>query len=83
MTFQKLATYIQRIEETSSRLKITEILSDLFKELTPPEYEKTIYLLLGRLTPIYKTLNFGMAEKLVIRAIASSAQIDVKEFTKE
>src|SRR3989344_27066 len=83
MTFQKLATYIQRIEETSSRLKITEILSDLFKELTPPEYEKTIYLLLGRLTPIYKTLSFGMAEKLVIRAIASSAQIDVKEFTKE
>ncbi len=83
MTFQKLATYIQRIENTSSRLKITEILSDLFKELTPPEYEKTIYLLLGRLTPIYKTLNFGMAEKLVIRAIATSSQMDVKEFTKE
>lgn len=83
MTFQKLATYIQRIEETSSRLKITEILSDLFKELEPAEYEKTIYLLLGRLTPIYKTLNFGMAEKLVIRSIASSMQMDVKDFTKE
>ncbi|MDA1316745.1 MAG: ATP-dependent DNA ligase [bacterium] len=83
MTFEKLSTYIQRIEETSSRLKITEILAELFKELTPAEYEKTIYLLLGRLTPIYKTLNFGMAEKLVIRAVASSIQMDVKDFTNE
>jgi len=83
MTFKKLSTYIARIEETSSRLKITEILSNLFKDLRPDEYEKSIYLLLGRLTPIYKTLNFGLAEKLVIRAIASSVQMNVKDFTQE
>lgn len=83
MTFKELSVYIEKIEKVSSRLTITEILAKLFRALTPQEYEKTVYLLLGRLTPKYKTLNFGMAEKMVIRAISMSLQIDIKEFTKE
>jgi len=83
MTFKELSAYIETIEKTSSRLEITKILASLFAKLTSAEYEKTVYLLLGSLTPKYKTLNFGMAEKMVIRAIAASLQIDVAEFTKE
>lgn len=83
MTFKELAAYIRKIEQTSSRLHITEILADLFAQLKPEEYEKTVYLLLGRLTPKYKTLNFGMAEKMVIRAIASALHIESSEFIKK
>src|SRR3989344_2040579 len=83
MTFKQLSVFIQKIEKVSSRLAITEILADLFHQLRPDEYEKTVYLLLGRLTPKYKTLNFGMAEKMVIRAISSSLQIDPVEYTKK
>ncbi|MDP4011841.1 MAG: ATP-dependent DNA ligase [Candidatus Roizmanbacteria bacterium] len=83
MTFKQLSQYIQKIEKVSSRLQITEILADLFEKLKPEEYEKTVYLLLGRLTPKYKTLNFGMAEKMVIRSIASAIQIDPSEFIKK
>ena len=83
MTFQELSQYIEKIEKVSSRLQITEILADLFNKLSPVEYEKTVYLLLGRLTPRYKTLNFGMAEKMVIRAIACALQINLAEFTSK
>src|SRR3989344_5715446 len=81
--FAQLSVYIQKIEQTSSRLAITVILAELFDKLTPEEFEKTVCLCLGRLTPKYITLNFGMAEKMVIRAISMSLQIDIKEFTKE
>jgi len=83
MKFKQLSVYIEKIEKTASRLQITEILADLFTQLRPEEYEKVVYLLLGRLTPKYKTLNFGMAEKMVIRAISSALQIDPSEFTKK
>ena len=83
MTFKELSKYIEKIEGISSRVEITKILADLFQKLTPVEYEKSVYLLLGRLTPKYEMLNFGMAEKMVIRAIASAVQMDKSEFVKE
>jgi len=82
MTFKTLASYITRIELLSSRLEITKILAELFSELSPEEFEKTVYLILGRLTPTYKTVNFQMAEKMVIRAVAKAFQIDTTEFVR-
>src|SRR3989338_2080317 len=83
MTFKELSKYIEKIEGISSRVEITKILADLFQKLTPAEYEKSVYLLLGRLTPKYEMLNFGMAEKMVIRAIASAVQMEKSDFVKE
>lgn len=83
MTFKEFAKYIQQIELLSSRLQITEILANLFNKCTPDEYEKAVYLLVGRLTPKFEILNFGMAEKMVIRAIAQSLQIGQSDFTKK
>jgi len=82
MTFKTLASYITRIELLSSRLEITKILAELFSKLSPEEFEKTVYLILGRLTPTYKTVNFQMAEKMVIRAVAKAFQIDKTEFVR-
>ncbi len=83
MTFQELSQYIKKIEDTSSRLEITKILADLFGKLTPDEYEKAVYLLQGQVSPKYDAINFGVAEKMVIKAVVSAMQVDHKEFTTE
>ncbi len=83
MTFQELSQYIKTIEETSSRLEITKILADLFEKLSPDEYEKAVHLLQGQVSPKYAIINFGMAEKMVIKAVVSAMQVDSKEFMRE
>ncbi len=83
MLFSKLSLYFKQIEETASRLEMTRILSKLFRELTPEEFTSATYLLQGQVSPKYAPLNFGMAEKMVIRAIVSAMQVDQKQFVKE
>lgn len=80
MRFKELADYFEKITKTSSRLKITEILADLFKKLTPQEIEKTVYLVQGRLGPLYQKIDFGMAERLVIKSIGLALNLDQKFF---
>ncbi len=85
MLFSRLAHYFETIEKESSRLGMTEHLSDLFKELSTEhdEFAKTMYLLQGRVAPQYVALEFGMATKLVARAAASSMNMDIRDFQKE
>lgn len=83
MKFKDLAIFFDKINQTTSRLKITEILADLFNKLTPQELEKTVYLLQGRLGPLYQKIDFGMAERLVIKSICLALNLDQKFFEKK
>lgn len=80
MTFKNLSLYFEKIENTSSRLAITEILADLFNNLTQEEIEKVVYLLQGRLTPLYQKLDFGMAEKMIIKSCLLALNLEKKVF---
>ena len=83
MKFAELAAYFEKIENVSSRLTITSILAELFQKLTPDELEKTVYLLQGRVVPAYQTIEFGMAEKTVIKAIVSALNMDKSYFDRK
>lgn len=83
MYFSRLATYFERIEGKSSRLEITQILAELFNELNAEEIGQTVYLLQGRVAPLFEKTEFGMAEKTVIKSIVSSLNIDRPYFEKE
>lgn len=83
MYFSQLALYFERIEEKSSRLEITHILAELFNELSSEEIGQTVYLLQGRVAPLFEKIEFGMAEKTVIKSIVSSLNIDRPYFEKE
>ncbi len=83
MKFSELAIYFLKIEEVSSRLTITSLLAELFEKLTPEELEKTVYLLQGRVVPVYEKIEFGMAEKTVIKAIISALNVERGYFEKE
>ena len=80
MKFSELAGYIEKIENTSSRLEITELLANLYKKLSEEEIDKTTYLLQGRAAPMYEKTEFSMAEKMVVRAIVLALNLDKKLF---
>src|SRR3990172_5715312 len=78
MEFRKLASYLEKLEKTSSRLEITSILTDLFKVSTVGEIDKVAYLSLGVLAPNYEGVLLNLAEKMVIRTIALAYQKDTR-----
>jgi len=79
MQFRNLALYLQKLEETSSRIEITKILADLFKNSHVSEIDKTTYLVLGQLAPSYQGIVFNMADKMVVRAISLAYKKDNAE----
>ena len=70
MKFSEFATYLEKLEDTSSRTAITDILASLFKDTNPEEIDKITYLLLGELAPDYENINFNIADRTMIRIIA-------------
>lgn len=83
MTFEKLAEYFEKLESTSSRLALIDILAALFSEVQEGEVAKVCYLLQGRVAPFYEPIEMGMSEKLIASAIARAYWVDREEVLKE
>ncbi|CAG4969091.1 unnamed protein product [Colias eurytheme] len=67
-----LAKTLEAIEATSARLKMIEILSNYFRSvivLTPDDLLPSIYLCLNQLAPAYHSLELGMAETYIMKAV--------------
>jgi len=79
MKFTDLATYFEKLEGTSSRLTLIEILSDLFQQVEEKEVDKIVYLLQGRIAPFFAPVEIGMAEKNVAVAVAVAFGVDRDE----
>lgn len=76
MLFKRLSQYFSELEATSLRNKMTEILSRLFKEAEAKEIDKLCYLLQGRVAPLFTAIEFGLADKTMIKAISIGMGID-------
>ncbi len=83
MLFSQLAEYFEKLEQTSSRLALIDILSELFKEVKAEEIAKVVYLIQGRVAPFYEPIEIGMAERTVAASIAKAYGIDREEVLKE
>ncbi|MCW1310000.1 MAG: ATP-dependent DNA ligase [Candidatus Nanoarchaeia archaeon] len=77
MKFSKLADYFEKLESTTKRLEMFEILSNMFKEAEIDEIDKLVYFSQERLLPPFKGVEIGMAEKLVERAIAKVCNVGI------
>lgn len=70
MLYDRLVDYYVKLEATTKRLEMTEILSELFKESKPEEISEIVYLTQGKIHPDWTgEPEIGMAEKSVIEAI--------------
>ena len=76
MTFSELSTYLQKLDSTPSRNAMTEILAELFRNAGKDEIGKLCYLLQGRVAPLYEPIEFGVGDKLMIRAIAKAYGVE-------
>ncbi len=70
MKFSEFSQYLEKLEATSSRLSLIEILSELFKKTPNDEIEEIVYLIQGRIAPFFAPIEIGMAEKNVAGSIA-------------
>ncbi|MEM1534611.1 MAG: ATP-dependent DNA ligase [Nitrososphaerota archaeon] len=78
MDFSRLVSFYERLEATTKRLEMRDILVELFRECEPGEAEKIAYLTLGELYPAHVGVELGMAEKLAIRALRLVTGLDEK-----
>lgn len=82
MKFSLLAEYFEKIEKTSSRLEITHHLSELFKTLPAEDFDHAIYLLQGRVLPLFEATEFGIAGKMVVKAAIQAMNLESVYFNK-
>jgi len=79
MKFIKFAEYLEKLEGTSKRLEMFEILSQLFKEADKEEADKIVYFCEEQLLPPWSGLETGMADKMVAKAIVKASGRSDKE----
>src|SRR5215813_12399782 len=65
------------MEETKSRLVLTELLVSLIKNTTPEVIDKVIYLIQGKLRPDYEGIELGVAQKMIVRAISQTSSVEM------
>ncbi|MFB5597689.1 MAG: ATP-dependent DNA ligase [Nitrosopumilaceae archaeon] len=83
MKFSILSEVFEKMEATSKRLELTDILVELFKETPSDLISKIVYLIQGKLRPEFEGVELGVAEKLAIRAISKSSGIPIKKIEEE
>ncbi len=79
MRFSRIAEFYEKIEATTKRLEMIDLLVDLFSETPKGIIDKVVYLTTGRLYPLFVPIELGMSEKLAMRSIAMVAGVSVKE----
>ena len=73
MDFSPLVDTFEQMEQTSSRIALTDHLVTLLKKTPPEVIDKITYLIQGKLYPDYEGIEMGLAERMALRAIASSS----------
>jgi len=79
MLYSELVETYEKIERTTRRTEMTAYLVALLKKVPSGIIDKVIYLTQGKLRPDYEGLEYGMGEKLVMRAIALAAGCSLKD----
>ena len=70
MKFSHVAQLFEKIEATSSRSMITELLADGLKDMSPHEAQIVTYLSMGDLYSTYENIQFNIADKGLVEIIA-------------
>ncbi len=67
MDYAVIAEAYEKIEATTKRLEMTDLLVDLLRKTPKEIIAKVVYLTQGKLYPDFQGVEMGVAEKLAIR----------------
>src|SRR3989304_1067537 len=73
MDYSILAETYEKLEKIPSKLQKAEILADLFKKTPSEELPKVVLLVMGRAFPTYSEHELGVANQMMLRAIAKAS----------
>ena len=73
MDYAIIADAYDKIEATTKRLEMTDLLVDLLKKTPKSMISKVVYLTQGKLYPDFSGVEIGVAEKLAIKALAKAS----------
>ena len=79
MEFSIIAEMFEKMEKTSKRTELTNILVELLKKTPKKIIPNAVYLLQGIIRPNFEGVELGIAEKLAIRAISKSSGLSIKK----
>ncbi|RJQ26936.1 ATP-dependent DNA ligase [Candidatus Parcubacteria bacterium] len=82
MLFKDLSVYLQKLEKTTSRNTMVEILAELFDKTPTSVIDKVVYLLQGRVAPLYVAVEFGMADRMIVKAITKAYGLEEEDVSK-
>ena len=79
MEFSIIAELFEKMENTSKRIELTNILVELLKKTPKKIIPNVVYLLQGIIRPNFEGVELGVAEKLAIRAVSKSSGLPIKK----
>jgi len=82
MKFSDFAIFLDKLDQTSKRLEMTDILANLISELNQNEVKIGIYLSLGTLKAPFEDLKFNFADKQMVKALALYSDKNPEEINK-
>src|SRR3989344_3286027 len=81
MEYLTLVNFYKSLEKTTKRLEKTSILASILKN-ADEDLEKIVYLVQGKVFPIWDERKLGVSSRLVIKAISAVSGSSVKEIEK-
>ncbi len=72
MRFEKFTQYLEKIEKTTKRLEMFDILSELFQKADKKEVQNIVYFCEEQLLPPFYGFEMQMAESAAAKALAKS-----------
>jgi DNA ligase-1 len=78
-----IADAYEKIEATTKRLEMTDLLVNLLKNTPKDVIAKVVYLTQGKIYPDFVGLEIGVAEKLAIKALARASGRRQKEIEED
>jgi len=82
MLYSELAEQFDFLERTSSRLEMTAMLSQFFKNVDSDDIRMIVYLSQGKLHPDFYGVELGMSDKLVLKAISTTSGVPPEKIDK-
>ncbi len=82
MLFSVLSSYFSRMEETSKRLELIEIVKEVINE-SGDDIGITLYLCEGKIAPDFMSKETGIAENTIIKVLGQITGVSEKDIMKE
>ena len=73
MLYSDIAEVYEKIEATTKRLEMTDLLVGLLRKTPKELIDKVVYLTQGKIYPDFVKLEIGVAERLAIKALAHAS----------